>query len=340
MFGRLRQGNFRPFVILVALALVACGETTTTGATGKTPIHLAFFVIKGNSYNTAAYNAGIKVARASGATWQSFDTTFDAKTEYNLIQDAITTKRFNGFVMESLDGAVLGPVIRQAIAAGIAVGSFDNPTGTDHTTPNIQIQGQAASVLKPGTTEGQDEQSMISQACRGIDPCKVGYIFGFKSLPNDYIRFLTAELAAQFNPNIHFVAQADGQYLAGPAQTAAQDMLLAHPDMNVIATSGDQMSVGIEKAVIAANLVGKVKILGAGASQTGVAKVRSGAWFGTTLYLPEAEGAEATKVVVQWVQGQKVPMGVDTMDLRGNLPRVLTINNKDQWANFNGQWSG
>ncbi|MDX6219298.1 MAG: hypothetical protein QOJ48_979, partial [Frankiales bacterium] len=86
--------------------------------------------------------------------------------------------------------------------------------------------------------------------------------------------------------------------------------------------------------------VGKVKILGGGASVIGVTAVRAGRWFGTTLTLPETDGTTSMDLAIKGVLGQSVAdKGVDNAS-NGQLPAILTQANAASWKAFQAQWAG
>src|SRR4051794_10880852 len=97
-----------------ALLLVAAcanpdvaGKDSAASAAGHDgPKRIAFFgFAKANSFAQATF-AGVKeYAEAHDASAQFFDPNFDAQTQVRQIQDAITSKRFDVFVIQANDGA-------------------------------------------------------------------------------------------------------------------------------------------------------------------------------------------------------------------------------------------
>lgn len=330
-----------------ALAFAACGdapdseETTAEAGGGDDGIQLAFFGIKGNTYDQASVEAGQAVADEAGATTEVFDIGFDPSKQFNLIQDATTSGKYDGFVLDPLDAASLRPALEEAMDAGIAIGTFDLPSGPDPSTADVQIPGIAGAVTKPATVDGEDAADAIEGACKGKDPCQVAYIYGDKAIQADQQRFDVVDQRAQASDGaIEIVAEGEGGYLADPALKVTQNMLQANPDIDVIATGGDQMAIGAEQAVEDAGLTGQVAIIGAGASRLGLAAVEDGRWYATTLYLPADEGRRATELVIDKINGEDVSEGIDAMDLRGETPQVLSTDNQDEWADFEPQWEG
>jgi ribose transport system substrate-binding protein len=100
------------------------------------------------------------------------------------------------------------------------------------------------------------------------------------------------------------VQVAAGGYLAAPALKATQNVLSAHPDLNVIVSSGDQMIAGAVKAAQAAGLAGKIKMYGAGCTIEAKQLILQGKQAGCAVYLPETEGRLVTQALVDAVNGK------------------------------------
>jgi ribose transport system substrate-binding protein len=117
-----------------ALALSAAG--TAVAQEGKAA-RIAYFLQGNTSYNQASAEKATEVATAKGATISVLSGDFDPSKQFSQCQDAITTGRYNAFVIYPVDGAGILPCVRQAIAAGIKVVALDSPLG-----PEFKIEPQ------------------------------------------------------------------------------------------------------------------------------------------------------------------------------------------------------
>ena len=99
-----------------------------------------------------------------------------------------------------------------------------------------------------------------------------------------------------------------------------QNALLAHPDINIVISSWDDMSRGVEQAVIAAGKTpGKdVKIFSGGATKVGVDKVKAGTWAQTTAYLPYQEAYYGAVALMMALEGKPINAYIDEALLAGN----------------------
>lgn len=330
---------------VLALGVAACGGESETGGaeaadSGKKKVRIGLFTVSGNTYAEAAGQEIKKVADAEGATVRTFDSAFDPQKQFAQVQDAIATGQYDAFILLPVDGPSLVPAVEAAVAKGIAVTSFNQPLGTDLRTSELQVEGQSAAVLIPPGVDGENIAEVMVSACEGVDPCNVGYIMGLAQLPLDRVKWEVMQKAAKDNPNIKIVARGEGKYLPDPSIRAAQDMIQANKDLDVIVAVGDQMAIGVEQAIKDAKLEGKIKIVGDGGSEIGVEAVRAGRWFGTTLNIPMTEGKLVAELAIRAGRGEKVSEGVNTLDHRGEIPPILTQSNKDEWTGYKAQWKG
>ena len=137
---------------------------------------------------------------------------------------------------------------------------------------------------------GTDIAKAVVMACGSLNPCNVVYEPGLLSFSTETYRTNAFNAYLKKYPAIKVLAEQQGQYLAGPGRAAMQNMLQAHPNINVAASSGDQMTAGMAEAVKSAGDTGKVKLIGNGASTPGVAAVAAGQWFATIANVPYTEG--------------------------------------------------
>ncbi len=114
------------------------------------------------------------------------------------------------------------------------------------------------------------------QACKGLNPCNVAYLEGFKSLPLDNARTAAVKKQLATAKNVKLVADVEGGYTQASGLKAAQDVLQAHSDVNVMIGS----SQAIEGAQLALKKaparLGKMKLIGNGGSCQAVAGVQVG----------------------------------------------------------------
>jgi ribose transport system substrate-binding protein len=314
-------------------------QATPVAGQDQEPVSLAFFMASAaNSYAQAQLEGVEEVAAAMNATVDTFDGRFDSQTQYSQLQDAIASGNYDGFVISPNDGNAIVPVVEEALAAGIVVGCILAPCGPSFDTLDPQIEGQLIYAGIPFKQNGADIGELVVQACEGKDPCQVAYIPGLPQLPLEAARLEGFRGMVDPVDTIELTVTSAGEYLAETALPVAQDVLQANPEIDVIASSGDQMIVGAEQAVEDAGLTGQVLLVGNGGSEIAVEAVREGRWFGTAATYPRSEGEVATDYVIRAIRGEELaPIGLGSQDLSEGFGPLV---NPDNAAEFEPEWAG
>lgn len=346
-FSRLRRA-----LAVLAIAPLAFG-LTTFGAPGTAaqdatpaatpmmdcatvdPINVAFFGFAAANGFAQATWAGVQEAAAEMcATARFFDPNFDSATQVAQIQDAITSGEYQAFVIQSNDGNSVVPVVEEAIAAGIIVVGEFTPIGTDYDSIEPQVEGMTSyvgtSIVDNG--EGLAELGLMACAELAADPCQVAYLQGFRSLPLDNARTEAVLAGLEAAEGVEVVASPEGGYTQASGLAAAQDVLQANPDVNVIIGSS-QAILGAEQALEDAGLTG-VALIGNGAPRQAVAAVKEGRWFAVWADAEMSAGKEAASVAIRAARGEEVPASVDSTKL---LPTPLGTK-ENLPDDFEGQW--
>ncbi|MGW2148201.1 sugar ABC transporter substrate-binding protein [Nonomuraea bangladeshensis] len=299
-------------ILAFSTACVAPGSETGTASSAPASQaaqgadaqkRIAFFgFARANAFAVATWNGIEEYAKANNATAEFFDPNFDAQTQVQQIQDAVTSKRFDVFIVQANDGASVVPALRQAVAAGITVVAEFTPVGTAYDTADSQVPGVITLVDVPADN-GKKLGELGVEACRSknLDPCKVAYLEGMKSLPLDNARTEAAVKALEAADGVELASRVEGGYTQEGGRKAMQDVLQAQPDVNVV--------IGSSQAIAGAESVVKGKgvlLIGNGGSRQAVKAVQDGRWF-ATYYLPEkSAGAKAAELGLAKARGQQV----------------------------------
>jgi ribose transport system substrate-binding protein len=320
-------------LVLAAGAFAACGSDAGGGASGgdgKTKVKkIAFFgFASANSFAQATF-AGIKEEAAKHhVEVKFFDPNFDGAKQVSQIQNAITSGEYQAFIVQANDGNAVVPPIREAINEGITVVGEFTPVGTKYDTIEPQVPGLIF-VGEAPTENGKALGELGVQACKGMDPCEVAYLEGFKALPLDNARTDAVKSALAGGSNVKLVASVEGGYTQDTGLKAAQNVLQAHPEVDVMIGSS-QAIAGAEQAVKDAGA--KVKLIGNGGSHQAVKAVKDGRWFATYVIAEKSAGAKATELAIKKAEGGKVAPSFDTRQLQE--PRGT----KQSLGSFEGQY--
>jgi ribose transport system substrate-binding protein len=334
-FNGSRRSLAAAFAAAAVLAGVAgCGGDDGGSSSGGNSENskvekVAFFgFASANSFAQATY-AGVKEEAAKhNVEVKFFDPNFDSAKQVSQIQNAITSGEYQAFVVQANDGNAVVPPIREAIEEGITVVGEFTPIGTKYDTIQPQVPGMIF-VGEPPTENGTALGEMAVDACKGVDPCNVAYLEGFKALPLDNARTEAVKAALSEAPNVKLVASVEGGYTQDTGLKAAQNVLQAHPDVNVMVGSS-QAIAGAEQAIKDANAT--VKLIGNGGSRQAVTAVKSGRWFATYVIAEKSAGAKATELAIKKAEGGSAPASFDTRTIQE--PRGT----KESLGSFEGQY--
>ncbi len=347
--GRWARGAALAAVVPGLMGLAALGapagaqEATPAGSPAAAldcdtvePVNVAFFgFAAANGFAQATWSGVQEASEALCAEARFFDPNFDAATQVAQIQDAITAGDYKAFVVQANDGNAVVPPVREAIEEGIAVVGEFTPIGTDYSSIEPQVEGMASYVGVSITENGAGLAELGKMACAdlGVDPCQVAYLQGFRSLPLDNARTEAVLAGLAEDESIEVVASPEGGYTQATGLAAAQDVVQANPDVDVIIGSS-QAILGAEQAVEDAGLTEQVRLIGNGAPRQAVAAVKEGRWYAIWVDAERDAGARAAEIAIRAARGEEVPSSVDTTTLlptpfgtRENLPE-----------DFEGQW--
>src|SRR5262245_30192193 len=177
-------------MLAAVLLLAACGTDRQTAASGsgqepaKKQMRVAVFLASAaNSYSQAQIQGAQDAAKQLGATITSFDAQFDVTRQYRELQDAVTSKRFDAFVISGNDSNALVPQIKETIGQGIKVACILAPCGPDLTSLSPQVPGQVTHVGTSFPNNGRAIATLVVRACESKNPYKVAYLPGLPNVP-------------------------------------------------------------------------------------------------------------------------------------------------------------
>jgi ribose transport system substrate-binding protein len=329
-----------------ALLLTGCttasSEAESSGASGSSDgrpaptvdsvsdLKIAYFSAgSSNQYLQAAIDEANTFATENDVQLDIFDGQFDAQTQFDQLQTALTSGKYNAFVVEPNDGnLVCNMLTKDAPEAGIMVSVF-----------NLPICGRATNLgeetWEPGTVTYVGGQTLdvyrawMQQLIQAYpDGGKVALISG-PDLNANTICFFDAAKELESH-GFEIVAQQSTDYTTPQAFQAAQTIVQANPDLDVIMSNFSGMTRGVVQATSGKD----VAVYDFGGDQWALDNVKSGALASTIIMLPRQEAREALQAVVDLVNGDDAPQFVNLAEsdtLPGGTPFV-TAENVDQYT--------
>ena len=289
-----------------------------------------------NTFLLASVGEMRRLADENNIELVEFDAQFLADLQTKQLQDVVASGQYDGIILVALNGPGLVPDVEAALDSGLEVVLFNQIVGDDLSTNEPQVDGIAASVLAPPIVTGQRAGRLTVQACAGLDPCRVVYIFGIRGFPLDEALRQGFDSVVVDQAHIEVVAEGEGQYL-GPEGgiNAIQDIMQAQPDFDVV-VGADQPLQGVELVLTDEGKLDNVALIGLGGSSPALDGVRDGRWFATVFYAPASEGRLAMEAMIAALNDGTYTGGIDP---NGGFvdEGMVTAANVDQ---FDPEWDG
>lgn len=235
-----------------------------------------YYIAIGEGIKAAAAGTGAEVfmlAPQSGA---------DINGQMGMIQDVLT-QDVDAIIFGTHDEGAAAPLLKQAVDKGVAVVMINSDI-PNFPTP---IHGVVGYAQRNGTHKIAD----WAVAKVGDAPIKVGVIEGQPG-------YHSTERVGGFldgikdHPNFEVVASVDGKWNVEGGNTAAMDLLQAHPEIGLIFAANDYMAIG---ASLAAKALGRtdLMILGNDGDTSGLEEIAAGNFTATVNTVPFLMGQAA-----------------------------------------------
>lgn len=275
-------------------------------AANDAPKKIAFFSAgASNNYLKTGIEHAEKVAADLGMEIDIFDGRFDPLTQLNQIQNAIATNKYDGFVIEAVDGNQVCKVAQQAADKGIAISAI-----------NIELCGEVDTAAeKTLTFVGGQSVATYQEILQKIfkDKPEGGKLvaIGGPATGTPYLNYKKAlEIEMPLHPEWELVGMHSTDYTANQAFQVAQNVLQANPDLDVIFSNYSGMTAGVVKAKEAAKR-DNVKIYDFGGDEWAFQAVRDGKIQQTVVMLPKEEIQRGIEALDLHFKGQEVPKFYD-----------------------------
>jgi len=287
-----------------------------------------------NPYFKELVDAGQRFAEKEGWDFYYSDSQLDSAKELKAIEDYIT-KGVDMIVLDCVDplGAVAS--VKAAINAGVPIIAVDSSVapGTPVITTvqsankengikcgnwlaNKMNGAQITAVMLSGTKGNPVGQTRRDGLFAGIIQGQLKVLTG-RELSDDEaweeaLKFedeLTSTGKASYpEANFEVLGQNWGDWNAEGGLNAMEDLLTAHPNINVLLTENDDMAVGAIKAIEKRNLMDKITICAAADGQKeAYALIKEGKYGVTGENSPTKVATKCMEIVKEILVGGKDP---------------------------------
>jgi ribose transport system substrate-binding protein len=331
-----RSGKWFVAVLLVAAVamLAACGSAANKGAAagqgngggpctprpidvglsapvlgGCGPLKIGVFLAgTNNAYLQSNIKAINETAAKAGASVQTFDGKFDPTTQFNQLQTALASGKFNAFLVAAVDGAQSCKILTaQAPARKIIVSVMNQALCGRGTNENQELYapGTLHFVIASSTKEGFTSWLMqVAEQNPGRQT--VAVITGPNLNSNTVNTDAAIKAVQQAHPDFHIVATQRTDYSTQQGQAQALPMLQAHRDLTILVTNYSDITRGAVAAATQLGISGKFKIYDAGGNRWAFNAVTQGMITSTLKFAPYQEAQNATQALIDAWNGKTV----------------------------------
>jgi ribose transport system substrate-binding protein len=238
----------------------------------------------------------------AGAEPMVLDAQGDVQKQANDIQDLVAQK-VSGLAVMPLDSVVAQGWVDRATTAGIPTVAVGAMVGDPHQRDAHDVYPRLTALatqdeVEAGRSAGQLAAALLPQG----RVAKIAVIEGAAGFPEVEQRrrgFVAALDAAHAHYAI--VAAQPGDWTSEKGEAACQNILAAHPDIDLFFNEADDMVVGCARAVRAAG--SHARLIGVGGSKLAIASIKASAVDGTVCFRPEALGALAFEALWKAAHG-------------------------------------
>jgi ribose transport system substrate-binding protein len=255
-----------------------------------------FFKEIADSMAAEAAKHGYSVLSVSG--------DFDVARQQNQVKDFLV-KKVSAIVLCPCDSRAIGPVVREANAAGVPVFTADIAC----------LDPQAAIVCHVATDNfagGKMAAEAMVEALGGKG--KVA-ILDHPEVESVILRtkgFEERLAGLKLNPEvkIEVVAKLPGGGDKAKSFKATQDLIQAHPDLAGIFAINDPSALGARAALEASGQADRIRIVGFDGQPEGKKAIRDGKLYADPIQFPGRIGAETVRIIVKYMNGEAPPKQV------------------------------
>ncbi len=244
----------------------------------------------GEGAKQAAQDLGVELS------WVSAEFNGDIEGQIAVVESELV-KRPDALVLVPMNAKALIPKIREANRMGIPVVTADTRAE----------EGLADVVTFVGLDERLSYKGMAEFVVEHLEgKGKVAILEGFRGSSTAEERLVGMHEVLDATPGIEIVASISAEWDREKGLKATEDILQAHPDVDAILASNDEMALGAIQAVNSAGKRGQVVVVGDDAIPAALEALKSGDMLATIDGNTDQVGYQAVKTAYDFVvEGMK-----------------------------------
>ena len=332
------------YIIAASFVLMACNGLQESGNeafqielndTLRSEVDLSVITI---GYSTPSLNAPFyvvlsqyirKYAEAYGMRFVMADGQDDIIKQITSMEDLITTG-VDIMILNPLDHKALVPAVNSAVGSGVPVFIVDSQIDetADYIT-SVQASNEGNGWLIGEWTVNQMSDSDI----------KVALISGSHGNPVGQAKrlgffegFTETQLMTRGHSELNILAQGWGNWTLLGGIQAMEDILTAHPDVNLLVAENDAMAMGALKAIEESGKADQVLVVGYDGQKEAYELIIAGKYGATALNSPGELARLVIESVVRFKNGQQLDKVIHTPAI------VISKDNVEEYYNPDAQF--
>ncbi|SDO48386.1 ribose transport system substrate-binding protein [Paenibacillus sp. yr247] len=265
----------------------AASKEITIGFVVKT-MDNPYFQLMNKGAQKAADELGVKLV------WKAGQNSTDVAAQLNIVQD-LNQQHVSAIVIAPIGPEAIVPAIDKANANGIPVVIVDTRANGGKIVSFIGYEN-----LSTAAEMGK----FVVDALHGKG--EVGILEGSRGQSTTEERLQGYHKALDKEPGIKVVASQTANYSQDQGFTVTQNMIQAHPDIDFIIGSNDEMALGAIRAIQNAGKSGKIRVVGFNATPLALQAVKKGEMLATISNHPDKEGYLSVKTALEALKGNVV----------------------------------
>jgi ribose transport system substrate-binding protein len=314
MFLPLRSFKGAVIAAVIILVLTGCGASSsgTTTATTTTTQSTSNQVTSGNAAKIAIVTINLqalffvqmldgakKAAQDAHASLFVFNANNDPSAQSNAIDNYVQEK-VDALIVDAIDVNGIKPSIERAAKAHIPVVAIDSIVSDSGVKTQVGVDNCQAALLISNSFNSWSSQKSIAHP-------KIGIVGALNSFIQNQRKDCFVKTVQAKGANI--LQTVDGQNQVDVAQTAAQNLYTANPNMDAVYATGEPALIG---SIAAARSQGEtsIPIFGWDLSKESIAGIDSGFVIAVVQQDPYTEGLQSVKAVLDLKSGHTVPANI------------------------------
>ena len=257
-----------------------------------------------NSYLTTENASTVSTLEAHGASVTTFDSTFSPTTQYDEMQTALASGKYNAFIVMANASQAICPMIKAAIAKKIPVVTvIDAVCGLDYQNGAAAWYPGTLQAIPAQTPQWWDQffQYIVKNTPQG------GQTAIFTGPPVVPLTVNTDNAAKKIltGTKLQVVDESTTDYTPTTAFTVAEDVFRAHPNIKVVISNYSEVTTGVIAAAKAANIK-NLTIYDVGGTQGVLPLITNGTVAMSAELEPAKFGVMSADALINYAEGKTV----------------------------------